>query len=54
MAALSSSNVGERNSSFVLEFLRTEGIPVMARDLLDVHPRKVYFFPTPAACWSRS
>ena len=45
MAALSSSNVGERNCSFVLDFLRTEGIPVMARDLLDVHPRKVYFFP---------
>ncbi|MDP2824715.1 MAG: chemoreceptor glutamine deamidase CheD [Sulfuritalea sp.] len=45
MAALSSSYVGERNSSFVLEFLRIEGIPVSARDLLDVHPRKVYFFP---------
>ncbi len=45
MAALSSSNVGERNSTFVLNFLRTEGIAVSARDLLDVHPRKVYFFP---------
>jgi chemotaxis receptor (MCP) glutamine deamidase CheD len=29
MAALSSSNVGERNCSFVLDFLRTEGIPVI-------------------------
>jgi chemotaxis protein CheD len=45
MAALSSSNVGERNCSFVLDFLRTEGIFVAAKDLLDVHPRKVYFFP---------
>ena len=45
MAALSSSNVGERNCSFVLDFLRTEGIAVSAQDLLDVHPRKVYFFP---------
>jgi chemotaxis protein CheD len=45
MAALSSSNVGERNCSFVLDFLRTEGIFVSAQDLLDVHPRKVYFFP---------
>jgi chemotaxis protein CheD len=45
MSALASSNVGERNCSFVLEFLRTEGIPVAARDLLDIHPRKVYFFP---------
>lgn len=46
MASLSSSNVGERNSSFVLDFLHTEGIFVSAQDLLDVHPRKVYFFPT--------
>ena len=46
MASLSSSNVGERNSSFVLDFLRREGIPVSAQDLLDIHPRKVYFFPT--------
>ena len=46
MAALSSSNVGERNCSFVLDFLRTEGIFVAAQDLLDVYPRKVYFFPT--------
>ncbi len=45
MAALSSSNVGQRNCGFVLDFLRMEGIPVAARDLLDVYPRKVYFFP---------
>lgn len=46
MATLSLSNVGDRNASFVLEFLKTEGIAVMAQDLLDVHPRKVYFFPS--------
>jgi chemotaxis protein CheD len=45
MAMLSSSNVGERNAQFVRQFLHTEGIPVTAEDLLDVHPRKVYFFP---------
>jgi chemotaxis protein CheD len=45
MAALSSSNVGERNCKFALDFLHTEGIFVSAQDLLDVHPRKVYFFP---------
>ena len=45
MASLSSSNVGERNSKFVLDFLRTEAISVQAQDLLDVFPRKVYFFP---------
>jgi chemotaxis protein CheD len=46
MASLSASKVGDRNSSFVLEYLKTEGIAVSAQDLLDVHPRKVYFFPT--------
>jgi len=38
-------NVGERNAEFVLEFLHTENIPVLAQDLLDIYPRKVYFFP---------
>lgn len=45
MASLSQANVGERNAEFVRTFLRDEGIPVVAQDLLDVHPRKVYFFP---------
>jgi len=45
MATLSSSQVGDRNASFVLDYLKTECIPVKAQDLLDVHPRKVYFFP---------
>jgi len=29
----------------VLEFLATEQIRVVAQDLVDVYPRKVYFFP---------
>ncbi len=45
MATLSSSQVGERNARFVRTFLRTEGIPTAAEDLLDSYPRKVYFFP---------
>jgi chemotaxis protein CheD len=45
MATLSSSQVGDRNARFVHEFLKTEGIRVTAEDLLDVYPRKVYFFP---------
>jgi chemotaxis protein CheD len=39
------NNVGERNAQFVLDFLKTEKIPVLAQDLLDIYPRKVYFFP---------
>ncbi len=38
-------NVGERNAHFVRNFLRAEGIRIVAEDLNDVHPRKVYFFP---------
>ena len=37
-------NVGTQNGTFVLEFLVEEGIPVVAQDLYDVCPRKVYFF----------
>lgn len=44
MASLSSSNVGVRNAEFVLEYLKTEKIPVVAKDLLDSYPRKVYYF----------
>jgi len=40
-----SADVGRRNADFVLGYLATEGIPVVARDLLDVYPRKLYFFP---------
>lgn len=39
------SNVGERNAEFVLQYLKTEKIRVAAQDLLDIYPRKVYYFP---------
>lgn len=45
LESLSSSNVGTRNAEFVLKFLQTEKIPVVAKDLLDSYPRKVYYFP---------
>lgn len=45
LESLSSSNVGARNAEFVLKFLQTEKIPVVAKDLLDSYPRKVYYFP---------
>lgn len=37
--------VGEMNSEFVLDYLRTERIRVIAEDLKGLYPRKVYFFP---------
>lgn len=39
------SNVGARNADFVLDFLHTEKINIVADDLLDIYPRKVYYFP---------
>lgn len=39
------NNIGERNAEFVMQFLNTERIPVIAQDMLDVNPRKVYYFP---------
>lgn len=38
-------NVGERNAKFVRSYLKAEGIRIVAEDLNDIHPRKVYFFP---------
>ena len=44
LAGFDRLDVGAKNSEFVVEFLRVEGIRVIARDLLDVCPRKVHFF----------
>lgn len=38
-------NVGQRNALFVRNFLKAESIRILAEDLNDVYPRKVYFFP---------
>ena len=38
-------NVGERNAQFVRDYLRAEQIRIVAEDLNDIYPRKVYFFP---------
>ncbi|MBI4938782.1 MAG: chemoreceptor glutamine deamidase CheD [Nitrosomonadales bacterium] len=40
------ANVGERNANFAIGYLRNEKISVVAQDLLDIYPRKVYFFPS--------
>lgn len=45
MSGFVSANVGGRNAEFVLDYLHTEEIAVVGQDLLDVFPRKVYFFP---------
>ncbi|RIZ71567.1 MAG: chemoreceptor glutamine deamidase CheD [Methylococcales bacterium] len=38
-------NVGARNTHFVRNYLKQRKIPILAEDLLDTYPRKIYFFP---------
>ncbi len=45
LRGVTSINVGERNARFVRDYLRAENVPILAEDLNDIHPRKVYFFP---------
>jgi chemotaxis protein CheD len=45
ISGMNTMNVGERNTSFVIEYLKTERIPILSKDVLDIYPRKVCFLP---------
>jgi chemotaxis protein CheD len=45
ISGMNTMNVGERNTQFVMDYLKTERIPVMSKDVMDVYPRKVCFLP---------
>ncbi|MCW5632377.1 MAG: chemoreceptor glutamine deamidase CheD [Rubrivivax sp.] len=45
IGGMTTINVGERNTQFVLDYLRTERITVVSKDVLDIYPRKVCFLP---------
>lgn len=45
LEGMNTINVGQRNTSFVLDYLRTERIPVVSKDVLEIYPRKVCFLP---------
>lgn len=45
LRSFTTTNVGDRNALFVRKFLKDEHIRVAGEDLLDIYPRKVYFFP---------
>jgi chemotaxis protein CheD len=45
ISGMSSLNVGERNTHFVMDYLRTERITVVSKDVMDIYPRKVCFLP---------
>ncbi|MGK7577976.1 hypothetical protein ACSRCD_23015, partial [Salmonella enterica] len=40
-----SAAIGQRNVEFTLDYLATERIPLLASDVLEAFPRKIYFFP---------
>ena len=42
---MNTMNIGERNTAFVVDYLKTERIPIMSKDVLGIHPRKVCFLP---------
>ncbi|AKJ31042.1 chemoreceptor glutamine deamidase CheD [Caldimonas brevitalea] len=45
IAGMNTINVGQRNTEFVTNYLKTEHIPIVSKDVLEIYPRKVCFFP---------
>ena len=45
LKGLTRLNVGDRNAAFVREYLRAEGIRIVAEDLNATYPRKIVYFP---------
>jgi chemotaxis protein CheD len=45
ISGMSTLNVGERNTRFVIDYLQTERIPIVSKDVMDIYPRKVCFLP---------
>jgi len=45
ISGMNTINVGERNTNFVIDYLKTERIPIVSKDVLDIYPRKVCFLP---------
>lgn len=38
-------DIGRSNINYVLDYIKVEGLNLVAQDLGDIHPRKVVFFP---------
>ena len=45
MCDITATTVGKANAAFVLDYLHRENIAVVAQDMLDSYPRKIYYFP---------
>lgn len=46
LAGEGSQVIGERNASFLLNYLEAEKVDVVSQSLLGSYPQKVYFFPS--------
>jgi len=44
-------NVGQKNIDFVLQYIKTEGLRLISKDLGDIFPRKVLFNPVSGQAW---
>ena len=42
---MTTMNIGERNTDFVVDYLKAERIPIVSKDVLGPYPRKVCFLP---------
>lgn len=45
ISGMTQTNIGQQNVAFIDQFLATERIPVQSRDMLEIYPRRVVFFP---------
>ena len=45
ISGMNTINVGERNTKFVIDYLATERIPIVSKDVMEIYPRKVCFLP---------
>jgi len=45
ISGMNTINVGERNTKFVIDYLNTERIPIVSKDVMEIYPRKVCFLP---------
>jgi len=39
------TDVGDKNIRFITEYIATEGLKLVASDVGNIYPRKVYYFP---------
>ena len=53
LPALNGRLIGERNAAFAFDYLKTEGIAVLARDVLGETARKIAFLPSSGRVWVR-